>query len=188
MLRLFRRRKGRRRQAETPAPTVVADVISSKKQIIKSVGPVCNLAFQIHFRRLRAAKRRVMATGEEEDTTKPAATQPTTQRNTGPQNDLQALANAATQALAAEKEVGPNMTKFATDPVGNIRRLEAPRPMQDYFSISRRITWQSKLQSRLQVCCWFWIVVFVRQGGVVLCTGAPDSNARMRRFMKHKKS
>lgn len=122
-----------------------ADVCSSKKQTLKLAEPIGNLTFHVHFRRLRAAKQRAHHVEEESA----VDTAPSIQtRQSMVLSEATAFINTAA-ALAADAV--PNRTRFATDPSGNIRRLDAPRAKQDYFSISRSVTWQTKIVSRLQV-------------------------------------
>lgn len=123
------------------------DVCSSKKQTLKLTEPISNLTFHVHFRRLRAAKER--APHAESESGVDTATTAQTRQSMAPSEAAAFINTAATLAAA---DAVPNRTRFATDPSGNIRRLDAPRARQDYFSISRSITWQTKISSRLQVC------------------------------------
>jgi hypothetical protein len=133
------------------------DICTVKKQTLKLTEPVGNLTFHVHFRRLRCAKQRAQRAEEEPVDPVPATTQA---RQSMAPLELAELFNPSASALADSM---PNRTRFATDPTGNIRTLDAPRARQDYFSISRTITWQCKINSRLQVWLALW-----RLQGVVL--------------------
>lgn len=153
-LRLRWWRRGKRAEDEVEAPVVkeplvwhdyTQDVSTSKKQTLTLTEPISNLTFHVHFRRLRCAKQRAHHADEESCDTAPTIQ---TRLSMAP-SEAATLINAAASAAA---DAVPNRTRFATDPAGNIRRLDAPRAKQDYFSISRSIPWQSRIVSRLQVC------------------------------------
>jgi hypothetical protein len=131
------------------------DVCTAKKQTLKLTEPIGNLTFHVHFRRLRCAKQRAQHAEEETVDAVPTTTQ--TRQSLAP-SEAVAFFNAAASVPADSM---PNRTRFATDPAGNIRRLDAPRAKQDYFSISRSITWQGKIKNRLQVWLALWLLQMI---------------------------
>jgi hypothetical protein len=108
------------------------------KQRLFSNDPFSNLAFDVTLKRLRTGRNRRIINDYSVGLTQDKGTS--------------ADAGSEQTATGPSADPIPPVTQFNLDEQGRISRLVNPKPLDEFFTVTRTIFWQSKIISKREVC------------------------------------